>query len=149
MKVITAPEPLDRTGVPTQVRVFLAGGITGCSDWQTKLISQLRGEPLLIMNPRRPAFDVRDKSASEAQITWEFNALRFADVITFWFPDESLCPITLYELGAMSMTAKPLIIAAHPGYPRRLDVVEQTKLARPGLEVGDSLAYIVEALRCL
>jgi hypothetical protein len=56
-----------------------------------------------------------------------------ADLISFWFPRETLCPITLYELGKWHGKAdKPIVVGMHPDYPRRIDVEEQSKLVFRG-----------------
>src|SRR5207302_501959 len=81
------------------------------------------------------------------QIAWEYHHLRQADAVLFWFPCETLCPITLYELGAMSMTAKPLFVGAHPVYPRRHDVEIQLRLARPEVAVVYDLAQLARLVR--
>jgi hypothetical protein len=127
--VVVAPDslPADRP------LLFLAGGITGCPDWQREMILLL--EPLpkawLLANPRREDFPIADPGAAEVQIVWERGALRAAHAILFWFPREGLCPIALYELGAWSMTQRPIFVGAHEDYPRRRDVEIQTRLARP------------------
>lgn len=72
--------------------------------------------------------------------------LRDADAILFWFPCETLCPITLYELGAWSMSDKPLFVGVHPAYQRRQDVEIQTRLARPDVAVTDLLAALVASI---
>lgn len=130
------------------VAVFLAGGITNCPDFQSEICDKLKGHPddLIVFNPRRANFPMHDPSAAEAQIKWEFNYLRKASIISFWFPRETLCPIVLYELGAHSMTKKPLVIGAHPEYARRQDVVIQTSLARPGLPIVDNLEEVIEGI---
>jgi hypothetical protein len=33
--------------------VFLAGGITGCPDWQAELVRMLADVPVALLNPRR------------------------------------------------------------------------------------------------
>lgn len=119
--------------------VFLAGGITGCPDWQQEMIKFLQGTGLTLLNPRRENFPIHDPDAAEEQITWEHRHLRKATTILFWFPHETLCPIVLYELGAWSMSDKPLFVGVHPNYRRRQDVEIQTGLARPGVEVVYSL----------
>jgi Nucleoside 2-deoxyribosyltransferase like len=125
--------------------VFLAGGISNCPDWQAQLLERLRDTDWLILNPRREDFDLTDPTVAAAQIEWEHRHLRLADAILFWFPPETLCPITLYELGAWSMTSKPLFVGVDPRYARRFDVITQTRLVRPDLTVTDSL----EGLRAL
>ena len=65
--------------------------------------------------------------------------LRVADAILFWFPQETLCPIVLYELGAWSMSGKTIFVGVHPAYSRRQDVEIQTGLVRPEVNVVYSL----------
>ena len=120
--------------------LYLAGGITGCPDWQQEIVQLLEHTNLVMFNPRRKSFPMNDPKAAEEQIEWEHFHLRQADVIAFWFPRETICPIALYELGAWSMTDKPMSIGVHPEYPRRLDVEKQTKLVRPDVEIVYSLA---------
>ncbi len=117
--------------------VFLAGGITGCPDWQTEMVRILSrwDLDLAILNPRRANFPIGDPLAAQAQIAWEFEHLRSAEAISFWFPQETLNPIVLYELGAWSMTKKPIFVGVHPDYKRRQDVEIQTGLARPDVTV--------------
>ena len=52
------------------IKLFLAGGITNCDDWQSKVIDELNAfslDDLMIFNPRRKHFDVSDKNASQKQ----------------------------------------------------------------------------------
>ncbi|NJK45853.1 MAG: hypothetical protein HC933_17720 [Pleurocapsa sp. SU_196_0] len=134
-----APAPLERS-------VFLAGGISNCPDWQSQLLESLRGTDWLVLNPRRVDFDAGNPAMARAQIEWEHRHLRLATAIAFWFPPQTLCPITLYELGAWSMTNKPLFVGVDPGYGRRVDVLEQTRLARPDVRVVDSLEGLARQL---
>lgn len=138
MKYIEAPEEWDGHGRA----VFLAGGITDCPDWQTEMVEMMDGSDLVVLNPRRKDFPISDPDAAQAQITWEHHYLRRAGVISFWFPKETLCPIVLYELGAWSMTGKPLVVGVEPGYQREADVRIQTRLARPGLVIVDQLEAV-------
>lgn len=125
-------------------RIFLAGGITGCPDWQTQAAYLFSDLSCTVLNPRRLEFDVNDPNAAPAQIEWEHHALRSADAIMFWFARETVQPITLYELGAWSMADTPLFVGVHPDYPRRLDVEIQTRLVRPEVTVWSTLELVVE-----
>jgi hypothetical protein len=127
--VVVAPGPLP-FGRPM---LFLAGGITACPDWQGEMIRLLDPLPRewVVLNPRRAQIPIHDADPAVAQITWEHHALRAAKAILFWFPKESVCPIALYELGAWSMTQRPIFVGAHDDYPRRLDIDVQTRLVRP------------------
>jgi hypothetical protein len=125
--------------------VFLAGGITGCPDWQRQMRDLLCESGLLILNPRRRNFPIDDPAAAQQQIEWEYRHLRKADLILFWFCAATLNPIVLYEMGAWSMTDKPIAIGVEPGYARAQDVVIQTKLTRPDVKICSSLRDLATA----
>lgn len=144
MNYIEAPQELYPTKEPS---LFLGGGITDCPDWQALTLGMLKDHPITLINPRRAAFDLRDEDVSVNQIEWEHAALHSADAIMFWFPAETLCPITLYELGAWSKSDKKLFVGTHLNYQRRLDVVTQTRLARPGLKVVWNLEQVMDQIR--
>ena len=104
----------------------------------------------VLFNPRRENFPIGDPLAAPEQIKWEYDYLRMADAILFWFPCETICPIVLYELGAWSRSDKPLFVGVHPDYRRRADVEIQTGLARPDVDIVYSLdalaAQVIEWL---
>lgn len=129
MNLITAPAP-----ITTTIDLFLAGGITNCPDWQTEILTHLNHLPITIANPRRTeAFKPEDE---EAQIAWEFNALKTTQAILFWFPEETLCPITLFELGKFTMRKSiPVFVGTHVNYKRKNDVFFQLQLERPEIKV--------------
>lgn len=125
--------------------IFLAGGITGVDDWQEGAAAALISSGQSVLNPRRKDFPIDDPKAAAGQIAWEFDHLRKATKILFWFAADEVQPIALYELGAWSMTDKPIFVGADPKYPRRDDVVIQTGLARPGLTIYDTLGALLGA----
>lgn len=124
--------------------IFLAGGITNCPDWQQEMRSLLRDTDLILVNPRREHFPIGDHNAAMDQITWEWNHLRYSNEILFWFPCETICPIVLYELGAWSMTSKPIFVGVHPNYTRIQDVEIQTRLSRPEVKICYSLEDLAQ-----
>jgi hypothetical protein len=144
LRYVEAPDEYEPGPLPA---VFLAGGITGCPDWQREVVGLLREEAVVLLNPRREAFPIGDPEAGPGQIAWEHRHLRKADAVLFWFPCEALCPIALYELGAWSMTARPLFVGTHPDYPRRLDVEVQTRLARPEVRVVSGVSDLAGQVR--
>lgn len=132
-----APNPMPWIRRPA---IFLAGGITGCPQWQMSLIEKLKDQPATIFNPRRKEFDVSKIEESRKQIEWEFVALWMADIVPFWFPKEALCPIALYELGAHLVRSKmarapavlpKICIGIEPGYQRELDIRFQKDFIAP------------------
>lgn len=130
------------------IKLFLAGGITNCPDWQSVLIDDLKEIPnLTIYNPRRKNFPINDPSATEAQITWEYAQLLNADIIIYWFSRGSLNPIVLFELGRYGLSSQvPMIIGIDPEYERKSDVLYQTKLSRPEVPIVESLEEMSEEI---
>lgn len=139
----TSPSPL----------IFMAGGITNCPDWQSEMAQKLlagcakQGRGAILLNPRRDDFDITNPDISTEQIKWEHDALHCADLIMFWFPCETLCPITLYELGTWTNQKEiPVFIGVHPDYKRAFDVKLQTRLKRPAIKIADSLDELSEQI---
>lgn len=122
--------------------VFIAGGISNCPDWQQDMLALLRtrASSIVTMNPRRDDFDITDLDSSSFQIEWEHEHLAVADAVLFWFPKETLCPITLYELGVITTRDAPRVfVGCHPEYARRFDVIKQLSLSRPDITVHSSM----------
>ncbi len=127
MKYIQAIEEYERQ--EDDKVVFLAGGISNCPDWQKDAVEHLQYTNLVVINPRRKFYDSSDEEA-RIQIEWEHKYLVMADIILFWFPKETLCPITLFEYGKYLVSKKPLVVGVHPDYKRRLDIQVQTRLEK-------------------
>lgn len=126
--------------------VFLAGSITGASDWQSAVVSKLdriAHDDFLILNPRRKEFDITVLAASELQIAWEFHMLEKADAILFWFAEGAMSPITMYELGRATLMKKPIFVGVEPGFYREFDVRMQLSLALPEVQVVRTLDHLV------
>ena len=113
----------------------------------SSIVDSLKNFDITLLNPRRNKFPINDPNASKEQISWEYNHLRTADTILFWFPKESICPIALYELGAWCMTEKPICLGVDPDYPRKIDIKEQTALSRPDVEIVYSLFDLVKQIK--
>lgn len=141
-RIVTAPDVWHQGEQPA---VFIAGGISNCPDWQTAVCERItEATNWVAVNPRREGWDMSAHvEESIKQITWEHMHLRVAAHIIFWFPSETLCPITLLELGKYLAADTPLTIGTHPDYGRRLDVQVQTNLERPGTKIWDSLEDMI------
>jgi len=145
MKVITAVE--DFIPAENDIKVFLAGGITNCPDWQSEVITnfmtydaKFKGEldDLVLFNTRRPNFPIDDPNASNEQIAWEFKWLQEMDIFSMYFTaGESDQPICMYELGRNLMRMQcmhgtdfddRIVISCDPGYRRSTDVKIQLNL---------------------
>ena len=143
MKYVQCPEVYNGN----EKSIFLAGGISGCSVWQTEMANLLKDTDLAVINPRRENYDMDDKSLEEVQIKWEFDHMNKVDIISFWFTPETVCPITLYELGKASMTNKIIFVGVDPNYSRKRDVEIQTKLIRPEIKIVSSIKELVEQVK--
>jgi hypothetical protein len=153
MRHIRCPEEW-RPGTDGEVGLFVAGGITGCEDWHTPFIELLRPcEKLAVLNPRRIDFDTNDPQMAKDQIAWEFRHFARADAASFWFPPETLCPITLFELGGclhrVNSAGEPMrvFVGVHPDYKRRIDLEEQIPLARPDVKINYTIRELAEDVR--
>ena len=139
---------------PSYPRVFLAGGITGCANWQSELHDKLlkSGESMVVFNPRRENFPINDPSAGPAQVAWEFYHFRMSSCIIFWFSSETVQPIVMFELGAWSMfnVMDPgrfeIVVGTHPSYPRKQDVELQMHFLSPEMKIHDSLDAVADSV---
>ena len=140
MWIYTAPGDYIKDSL--DVTCFLAGGITGCKNWQETTLLYLNSmekcgidlSHLVIFNPRREDFPINDPTAAEEQIKWEFDKLNSCDIFSMFFAEgESDQPICMYELGRHLLCEhKAFIIGIEDGYKREQDVLIQTKLATNG-----------------
>ena len=126
------------------IRLFLAGGISNCINWQKDLCIRLENDErlkkeltpdinILIFNPR-----CEEIPEDDPQIQWEYERLQTSDIISFWFSVGSLNPITLFEYGSyLKSENKTIIVGTHPEYQRKNNVIKQTQLANPKIKVNE------------
>lgn len=121
------------------ITLFMAGGISNCPLWQNEMLDVLSNNTgLMVFNPRREFFDVNNPEIEEEQIKWEYYHLSLSDIIMFWFPKETVCPITLYELGRWATSGKKICVGHHPEYSRRNDLRIQLGLIDPSIRITQS-----------
>ena len=134
MKYVECPEEYRGN----EKSLFMAGGISNCNLWQPRYVELLKDTNLVLLNPRRKVY-LDGEGVLERQITWEFNHLRRANAYSFWFPNETLCPITLFELGKKCVSEKPFFLGIDPAYTRKRDLEVQLRLEKPELDIVYSL----------
>ena len=125
-RVIEPPAPLDfQDHEPT---VFLAGSIEmgGAEDWQRDVCAALADLDVVILNPRRQAWDASWEQSSEEprfveQVEWELRGQERAKVIALYFAPATRSPISLLELGLFARTGK-LVVCCPDGFWRRANV---------------------------
>ncbi len=120
MKEVKAPHPYRLT----KTALFLAGSIEQgkAEHWQRRVVQELEGEDILILNPRRESWDASwDEDERNArfrkQVTWELNGLERSDIILFNFLPDTLSPISLLELGLYKDHPRVVVCCPH-GYWR-------------------------------
>lgn len=121
-----------------QPSIFLGGGISGVEDWQAKACRVLEGfGNITVVNPRRKDFNMNGGDAlTTEQIKWEHHYLDRVRQVLFWFSDETIQPIVLFELGARLREYKhrpigekqPMFIGYKENYSRKMDVYHQARL---------------------
>lgn len=149
MQVICAPQEISLDNNKEKyIFVFLAGGISNCSNWQKEVTAFLIQnlpinikKAIIIFNPKRETvFDFTKEDESKKQIQWEFKYLEQMDLFTMFFdgPTISSQPICFYELGRhlSQMQSrfkddfnKRIIVSYKKEFSRAFDVAIQTSLA--------------------
>jgi len=115
-------------------RIFLAGGIQNCWNWQTVITESLKdslANDWVVFNPRRKIWnafiDLKE------QIEWEVNRLKESEHIIFYFSSDTIQPIVLLEYGKYCLSGqypkKKFYVFIEDGYERKEDVIHQTNLA--------------------
>lgn len=149
MNVVTSGKSVVEYGDP--IRIFLAGGITDCVDWQSTVVSLFESDKyfndknVILYNPRRANWDMsmNSKSTTRKQIQWEFERLEKMDIFSMFFAasETSVGPICLYELGryVCRMQARfptdwqlRIVVDIENGYLWENDVSEQLYWATGG-----------------
>lgn len=138
MIVITAPHLY----IPKHddITIFLAGGITGCRDWQKETIEHLLkfvgrdDTQVVVYNPRQENFDINNQNSTIDQITWEYHYLNKADIFSMYFAGgDQIQPICMYELGRyIKPYGEGQVISTEKDYVRKMDVAIQVSLTTRG-----------------
>ena len=131
--------------------VFLAGTIDNgnSEDWQAIVEKALADLDVLILNPRRDAWDPTwEQSISNPlfreQVEWELDGLERADCVLVNFLSDSLSPITLLELGLFATSGK-LIVVCPDGFWRKGNV--EVVAARYGFTLFQTIEEAVAELK--
>ena len=124
--------------------IFVAGSSIGSRDWRNPVCREL-GKIMHVFNPSRDSFSYKNPEEieikTEIQTEWEYYYLHKVKNVLFWFDDETLAPIALFELGAaLERNNQNLYIGCHPDYKRRYDVQYQVS------KFGHYIQYTIEDL---
>lgn len=118
-------KPLEQEN-PT-ISVFLAGSIEMgvASNWQAKVIKELKDTHIIVYNPRRDDWDNSWGPMSKElkdQINWELDNLEKADYIFMYLDPKTKSPISLLEFGMYAKSGK-LIVVCDPNFYRYTNVM--------------------------
>ena len=111
--ILFTPDTINREQLPHHIDLFMAGGISGCWNWQDALYQavayhldrllptgwELDNKPFTIASPRRAHGLEKDGNAASEQIAWEYAAMSRTALTSFYFTRDTVQPITLLELG--------------------------------------------------
>jgi hypothetical protein len=144
-RVIKPPEPITLDG--STPSVFLAGSIEmgAAEDWQGQVERALGGLDVVILNPRRDAWDASwvqsiDNPQFRAQVEWELTGLERASLVAMYFAPSTRAPVTLLELGLSARGGK-VVVCCPEGFWRRGNV--EVVCARYGLPLVPTLEDLV------
>lgn len=169
MQIIQSPHNHQHAygGLGLAKNLFLAGGISNCPRWQDEVVSMFlskvdHSEKFNIFNPRRVGDLAKDGSDAIEQIEWEIDYIDQCQYFLFWFPKESVCPITLFELGKITTELwnyevdhsksnslsqnNCLSVGVEPGYTRQLDLEIQLPHICPDIKFDYDLESLVETV---
>jgi hypothetical protein len=148
-RVIKPPAVLDLDS--RQPSVFLAGSIEmgEATDWQRQVEDALSDLSVVILNPRRDAWDATwvqsiDNPRFREQVEWELRAQEQAGVIGMYFDPGTKSPVTLLELGLFARSGK-LIVCCSEGFWRKGNV--EVVCSRYGVPLVDDFGEFVRLLR--
>ncbi len=132
--MITEYKPPVFPEVSYDTSIFLGGSIEmgEARDWQKEFVEKFTkikeegywdGREWSICNPRRDDWDntwkqtIKDPNFFQ-QVSWELTYLDRCKHKVFYFAENTVSPITLFELGIFN-THREVYICAHPDYLRR------------------------------
>src|SRR5262249_54399364 len=118
-------------------------------DWQTVVENGLADLDVVILNPRREAWDGSwvqsiNNPQFRAQVEWELQGQELASWIAMYFAPATKAPVTLLELGLCARSGKA-VVCCPEGYWRRgnIEVVCQ----RNQIPLVSDLPDLVKAIR--
>lgn len=124
--------------------IFLAGGVTYSPNWQEEALEMLVDTDLVVANPRRDEIISAIGETARQQIIWEFENLKSAKVVLFWFPNAETI-ITFLELGKELARKSRIVVGTDPNYNRRFDIETQVRLELPRAVIYTTLDETVRA----
>lgn len=142
MKVITAPTEFERES--SELTIFLAG--CAGNDWRKEFVKYFEKTPYTFLDPKRDTWGDMSEKEMEEQIAWEIKYCKFNYGMVFMFNDEeAVCPISLLEYGLWGIKDQAFTtVCITPKYPKRFDLITQTKIINPRIKIVDNMDDLVK-----
>jgi Nucleoside 2-deoxyribosyltransferase like len=157
IRITSAAEVKAPNGYPKDAFTIFLGGVIDqgkSENWQNLVCEELKDYDVLILNPRRDAWDASweqsiDNPEFVEQVEWELDSQENSDICLYVFganekaAKEAKAPITLMELGLFSK--KDSMVCCPTGYERKgnVDIV----CRRCGIPVYESLDELLSDLK--
>lgn len=135
----------------TTPSVILYGSISPTTPWQDDVTASLSDLPITIINPICTAWDstwVENTSDPRfvAQVEWEMDHGRLADVIVIYFVPGTQAPISLLELGMYaSLYGEKVVVCCPEGFWKRGNV--RIVCGRFGVQCVENVEDVVSVVR--
>src|ERR1700733_5573690 len=107
---IQAPDDFSGSLDSNKILIFTGGSIEmgTAKQWQKQVVTSFSDYPdVVILNPRRNAWDSKLKQTKETQafreqVEWELSALEESNIIIMYFDPDTKSPVSLLETGLFS-----------------------------------------------
>lgn len=135
----------------TTPSVILYGSISPTTPWQAHLTAALSDLPITIINPICTAWDstwVEDTSDPRfvAQVEWEMDHGKIADVVVIYFVPGTQAPISLLELGMYAgVYGEKVVVCCPEGFWKRGNV--RIVCGRFGVRCVETVQEVERAVR--
>lgn len=155
MKIIKPPYRIDLKASNNK-KIFLAGSINQGKSfpWADKLAEKFSETNNIFFNPRRNNWNSEltqsiDNPEFFEQVNWEIDHLLRCDIVVFFIDKEGQSPVTLIELGMMSLMnaskKTKVIVCCEKGFFRRGNVeIQCHKFKMPLVDTFDELIELLE-----
>lgn len=151
--VVKPPESFWDHEYPYHRAIFLGGSIEMglATKWQARVAAALDDLSVLLLDPRRDDWDsgwLQDPTPGtkfHEQVTWELDAIEFADTHVFYFDSDTKSPITLMELGLQITSGYHPIVFCPKGFWRYGNV--KIVCDRFGVRVHEDESEFIAELR--
>lgn len=104
MKHIRTPNDFNNHGCA--VSIFLAGSIASNTavDWQQVVVDAMASSSVALLNPRAETWVEPESDAEFGKlVTWDWDAMMYADFVIVYFDENTQSPVTLMELGMLAI----------------------------------------------